>query len=230
MNSQGYRGIDGAPGGWISVTWRRNKFKVEFQERLSLFSFQNTISLIDMPIGLPISGYRQCDLLGRRLLGAKRSSLFLVPSREAVFAKSYLESCENNLTKQNVKLSKQTWNICPKIKELDELLRSEPDLKESLLEAHPEIAFSRLNQNQPLRYSKKTLEGRQERINLLMDAFDPVSINELIIVAKSSYPKLVEDILDASSLVGLLMIPGKKLEFLGESNRDRYGLPMQIAC
>lgn len=231
MTGQSYRGIDGAPGGWISVTLNRKKFVVEFKERLSLLTFSsNMTSLIDMPIGLPISGYRQCDLLGRKLLGQKWSSLFLVPSRDAVYAESYEKSCEKNLSKQNVKLSKQSWNICPKIKELDKLLRSKPELKGSLLEAHPEIAFLRLNQNEPLRNSKKTLEGQQERVDLLIQTFDAKLVEDLINFSKSHFPKLIEDIIDATSLVGLLRSSGKKLEFLGESKRDEYGLPMQIAC
>jgi predicted RNase H-like nuclease len=226
-----FSGIDGAPGGWISVTWIKNKFIIEFQEKLSSFSFSNkTITLIDMPIGLPCTGYRQCDVLGRKLLGIKRSSLFFVPSREAVFAESYSESCQKNLARQNVKLSKQVWNICPKIKELDALLRREQELRKSIFEAHPEIAFYKLNKNLPLRYSKKTLEGRRERIDLLINAFGSTSIKNLITVSESQYPKLLEDIIDAASLVGLLKLSGKKLNFVGDSSCDKYRLPMQIAC
>jgi len=180
-----------------------------------------------MPIGLPEIGYRKCDLLARNILGPRRATLFTVPSRAAFSAETYAESCQKNLPRQGVKLSKQVWNIFPKIKELESLLLSAPGLSETLIEAHPELAFCRLNQNKPLLNPKRTKEGRIERLNLLTSIFDQASIEMLL--SSPGYSKFVEDIIDATSLVALLKLSEGNPKFLEDQSVDKFGLPMQLA-
>ena len=57
------------------------------------------------------------------------------------------------------KVSKQLFNIAPKIREVDEALRTEPSAPARVFEVHPELAFWRLNNGQPLTEPKK-VKGR----------------------------------------------------------------------
>ena len=43
---------------------------------------------IDIPIGFPTAGHRPADLTARAVLGARRSSLFLTPSRAVLEAQT----------------------------------------------------------------------------------------------------------------------------------------------
>ena len=114
-------------------------------ESLLLNLPEKYLVLIDIPIGLPKKESRLCDRLARNKLGPRRSSVFTVPCREAVYAKNYKEACHTNLRFLEKKISIQAWNICPKIQEADLLLQKHPELKEQWLEAHPELAFQALN-------------------------------------------------------------------------------------
>ena len=53
------------------------------------------------------------------------------------------------------KVSKQLFNIAPKIREVDEALRADPDAAGRVFEVHPELAFWRLNGERPLTEPKK---------------------------------------------------------------------------
>ena len=95
-----------------------NDFNCEVHSNLeSLLSNlpEKYLVLIDIPIGLPKKESRLCDLLARDKLGPRRSSVFTVPCRDAVYAKNYKEACHTNLRFLEKKISIQAWNICPKI-------------------------------------------------------------------------------------------------------------------
>jgi len=64
-------------------------------------------------------------------------------------------------------LSKQAWNIVPKIHEIDTLLRDHRTLEGVLRECHPELCFWALNCKQAMQYNKKQREGQQERLRVL---------------------------------------------------------------
>ena len=53
------------------------------------------------------------------------------------------------------KVSKQLFNIAPKIREVDEALRATPDATGRVFEVHPEVAFWRLNGERALTEPKK---------------------------------------------------------------------------
>ena len=130
--------------------------------------------LIDIPIGCPEAGPngRECDSEARRLLGPGRgSSVFTTPSRPVLDADSYAQALELNRRATGRGLSIQTWNIVPRIRAIDRLLRSNTSLRGVLRESHPELCFWALNGRRAMRYSKKRLEGRQERLTVLQHYF-----------------------------------------------------------
>ena len=74
-------------------------------ESLLLHLPEKYLVLIDIPIGLPKKESRLCDRLAREKLGPRRSSVFTVPCRDAVYAKNYKEACQTNhrfLEKKNL--------------------------------------------------------------------------------------------------------------------------------
>jgi len=124
---------------------------------------------VDIPIGLLSQGRgeRSCDLEARRLLSPGRSSsVFPTPSRPAVYAGSYEESQQRNREALGKGLSKQSWGIVPRIREVDELLLASPEVRGQIREVHPEVCFRGLV-GAPMVHSKKTRAGINARLDAL---------------------------------------------------------------
>ncbi|MDX2088612.1 MAG: DUF429 domain-containing protein [Kofleriaceae bacterium] len=130
---------------------------------------------VDIPIGLPdvaVAGGRECDRLARTLLGARASSVFSPPSRRALKAfanrRGYRAvSTANAVGPNGPRLSLQSYNILPKIAEVDALMT--PALQRSVREAHPELCFAQANAGRPMKAAKKQPSGRSERLAVLRD-------------------------------------------------------------
>ena len=114
---------------------------------------------------------------GRAALARKTrgSSVFPAPIRAVLPAASYEEACRLGQAADGRKISKQTYNILPKIRETDELLRNEADLRADLRsvvhEVHPEVSFSLLAGGRPLQSSKRKHQGIRQRCALLEPKF-----------------------------------------------------------
>ena len=138
-------GIDGSKGGWVCVSGYENNFKKLKFEKLEKFhdvkSKNFNLVLVDIPIGLDIDlkkGGRIVDKLARKELLTNKSSIFNAPSRLVLDAKNYEEANKINKSK-GMGLSKQSWNLVKKIKEVDKYIR---DSNETIIfESHPEIIF-----------------------------------------------------------------------------------------
>jgi len=117
-------------------------------------------------------GGRACEREARRLLTGKTSSVFAVPVRAVLASASYREALAVNRASSDHRLglSKQAWNLVPKMRELDALLNNHSPLRKCVFEAHPELAFARLNSGAPVLASKKTEEGKRTRLALLAAA------------------------------------------------------------
>jgi predicted RNase H-like nuclease len=157
-------GVDGCRGGWVAATieGRARRFEIlrGFAEIERLGADR---VLVDMPIGLPDSGYRASDLAARAMLGPARSRVFLGARRPLLSFADY--DAANLWAKRDGKgLSRQLWNILPKIAEIDRFIT--PRHQSWLLEAHPELAFRRLSGGRVLP-GKKTAEGRRLRHEFL---------------------------------------------------------------
>ncbi len=124
--------------------------------------------LIDMPVGLPESpqDLRPEPLLRQELKG-RASTVFNVPCRQAVQERDYAAASRINDEVMGKRLTRQSFGILPKIREIDVFLKKEPAWKNRLLESHPEYCFAKLNQGRPIGLSKRTAEGAAERLLLL---------------------------------------------------------------
>lgn len=157
-------GADACAAGWL-VALRtttgaqppRTRIAATFSDLIALPEAPRVIA-IDMPIGLPertTTGGREPDIVARAKLGKRQSSVFPVPSRRAIMAPDYAEACRIALETSAPprKVSKQTWHLFPRIREIDAIMTSE--LQARVFECHPEVAFWAMNGENPLDEPKK---------------------------------------------------------------------------
>ena len=223
-------GVDGARGGWVAVVAetdgrpRELRFVEKFADLLKGGEFG--LIAVDMPMGFPDlaqKGGRDCERAARAALPGKTSSVFSAPSRKALAAKDYRDACARN--GNGIGLSKQAFNLFPKMRELDASLRKRPACR--IVEAHPELGFARLA-GSPVLEKKRTPEGRKRRLALLAangmgDVADWLDLLPRRLVAP-------DDVIDAAvvCLAALRILAGKGVCLPAKPARDRFGIAMAI--
>ena len=177
-----------------------------------------------MPIGLmdePIPG-RACEPEARALLPGKASSVFPTPSRPALACTTHATA--NAASRKLGKgLNQQTFHLFPKMREIDELMRGSRALRRIVYEAHPELAFARMNGGKPVLSKKRKPEGFAERHMLLAQHGFTWKAEPLSGAAR-------DDVLDAMAVcrTATLIANGTAMRLGPARERDRYGLPMNI--
>ena len=163
-----WMGIDGCRGGWIIACLKDDHpAEIHFIEALRAFlkkAPKDTVILIDMILYKPmVPNPRPFDRFAKAQLGKWHSRVFPAPPQEALKAKDYPEACKHAFSLTGKKISKQCYNLFPKIR-----VANHPSIpQEQLIEYHPEIAFKQLNQNTVIEASKKTALGRTLRRQLI---------------------------------------------------------------
>jgi predicted RNase H-like nuclease len=119
---------------------------------------------LNAPVGLlskPEEGGRRCDQEARRLLGWPRAgSILSPPTRLALQATTFEEA-----SRLSGGLDAVTWYRMSMIREVAEEMA--PYRQRFVYEVHAEMSFFQLNEDRPLRYPKRTNNGRDERRELL---------------------------------------------------------------
>ena len=234
-------GADGCPSGWMVAFVRpegrelRVRVAARFADIMAAPEAPATIA-IDIPIGLPERaghGGRKAENAVRPLLGARQSSVFSVPARAAIYAADYREACRLALANSDPprKVSKQLFNIAPKIREVDEYLRANRAQAAHVFEVHPELAFWRLNGERALSEPKKIKSrpyppGLALRRQLLVEA----GLGESIVNAPPPKGADADDLLDALACAAIArrIHLGEAKPFPAPPPRDSFGLPMAI--
>jgi predicted RNase H-like nuclease len=236
-------GADGCPPGWVVVLkdigGRRAPEVMVCADMAEVLRRPELPGIIgvDMPIGLPDAvgpGGRDPEVELRSELGDRQSSVFAIPSRAAVYAGDYAEACQRSLETSEPprKISKQAFNLFPKIRQLDEMIRADPGLVHILHETHPEGAFMVMNGRTPLDEPKKVKSAIHEpgialRKRLLTDVagFDGDFLDR-------RPPKGVgiDDFIDACACawVAEKIARGTATTWPALPNRDGHGIPMAI--
>jgi predicted RNase H-like nuclease len=166
-------GVDGCSSGWIYASLAAGLDPFGVVPNLSSLINKipdDAVVFVDIPIGLwEKSGHaRNCDTAARRLLGPKRgSSVFPAPPRAILDAKDYDDALKRSRALTGKGLSKQAFAIFPKIREVDNLLAADPRARMMIREIHPELCFWAFAGGSPMNYSKKKLEGFEERMCIL---------------------------------------------------------------
>lgn len=236
-------GVDGCRAGWIAALMEvGNPASARIVIAPTLAAIADAperpaVITVDIPIGLPeyTSGSgRIPEQLIRPLLGQRQSSVFAIPSRQAVYAAEYGEACRRALAHSDPprKVSRQGFNIFPKICEIDALLRSRPELVDKVFEVHPELAFWALNGRQALDQPKKVKGTPFEPGMRLRRALLKRSglLPETLIASLPPRGAAADDLLDALACltVALDLATGGGQSFPDPPGRDAHGLPVAI--
>lgn len=160
-----YLGLDGFRFGWVAA-WidEHGDHGFDYSPGLTrLLAMPHARAMIDMPIGLNVSGYRTCDLRARELVGP---AVFLGARRD-LWRFADMAAANRHYWKHEGKgrgVSAQLWNIRDKLREVDDVMT--PMLQARIGEAHPELIFWNLAGR--VRLERKTSQqGREQRIALL---------------------------------------------------------------
>lgn len=246
-----YVGVDWDSGGWIAVGYTESgepeaaSFEsiAEFWDKYGADAIR---TVVDVPIGLcgsrdqPDWGpeddelSRECDDLARAVIGPRSSSVFTAPCKAAVEAAangdSYDEVNQMNRDHTGKGLMQQAANIASGIREVEELILDQ-EVKDRLLEGHPEVCF-RAFADGNLEFNKKTAPGMAERLKALEDAtgYDEgtwLALAESL--GNDGQATGTDDLLDALALALTAKAEEDEFQKLPENPLEDFeGLPMQM--
>ncbi len=227
-------GIDGCKAGW---------FFFRFEDGVGTFGVAasvaeildaappHTHALIDIPIGLKERGKteRDCDRLAREMLRPKRhSSVFPAPCRQALREADYAAANARNQRVTGRALSRQSWGIAPKIREVDDYLRASEAARGKLRESHPELVFCGLAGG-PMSANKKTRDGFAERMTILQ-LYEPDAKTWIAsaFLAHGGFEASRDDVVDAFALALCAQHPGRWRMLPETPATDPKGLNMNV--
>ena len=241
-------GVDGCKGGWIAVRrggglpLEARTFKT-FSEIVSWLP-PDAIIAVDTPCGLPEMGTpqgRAAERAAQPLLEKRRSSIFAIPSRAAVYAvtgaietggyiaaHAFASAAARGTSEPPTGISIQAFGIFPRIREIDALLRQTPALRGRVFESHPEIAFLTLYGGREMRWRKSSVKGEQERRQVLLaHGFDTSFLSQAPAPRSQAKP---DDFLDACalSLVAQRIMRGEAVSHPDPPERDAFGMLISI--
>ncbi len=228
-------GVDGCKAGWLRVHRDTRGGEIGFDVSLDareLFGREPLPDVvgIDIPIGLTEAGPRECDRLARRLLGRPRSSsVFPPPIRPALGAASRLEASRIRRAIDGSGVGAQAFHLYARIREVDEVLRAQPELRGRVREVHPEVSFRALNGGEAIKASKKTEQGRRTRRRLLAAHFGSPAFDDVRAAFRSSVVA-DDDVLDALAVLWTAerIHRGEAVTLPVDPPRDVEGLAMEI--
>lgn len=229
-------GIDGCRAGWLCLTKDLSSGAVLARILANISDLPGLaprpeVVMVDVPIGLTDAGPRACDLEARARLKPRRaSSVFPAPIRPTLAAASYAQACQIGAAADGRKLSRQTWAILPKIREVDTFLRRDPTRNQWLREVHPEVSFWVWNGGKAMVHRKKSTAGRSEREALVKPVYGAAYT-----AAQSSLPRgqyRNDDLLDAFAALwsGERAVAGTALVIPANPPIDSCGLRMEMVA
>ena len=225
-------GVVPVPRGWliasakyqgVTVAPEEPRIEKTFMDVLDYKPAYHVIATFS-PIGLldePVAKGRSCEREARRLLGAPRASAIAsAPVRRALACSTY----EQAATASGGSLSPVRWAQMARIAEVDKAIA--PYWQRTVFEVHPELSFYQLADDKPLRYSKRTRAGAEER-RLLLEARLPGAER----VLDASLPEISRaQLLDAAACLWTARrIASRAISRLPEDPEwDALGLRMEI--
>jgi predicted RNase H-like nuclease len=229
-------GIDGCKDGWVCVfkDASTGALSVRVINRVAELldpGMRPDIAMIDIPIGLPDSGSREADLAARAYLGSPRaSSVFPCPIRPVLKSNSYEDACSIGLQTDGRKLSKQSWAILPKIREVDDFLCADIKRQRWLREVHPEVCFAVWNAGAAMVDGKKSLRGQEARRALVESVYG----DALRSMIRSQFGRgfAMDDLLDAFAALWTCerVMEGQARTFPLNPKKDSAGLSMEMVA
>jgi predicted RNase H-like nuclease len=130
-------------------------------------------------------------------------------------------------------MTRQSWSIVGKVREVDDVLRRAPELQTRVREVHPEVSFWCLA-GEPMQHRKRSRPGHEERFELLKPLFG----HRLQEVLDEVHDKLMrrdcgdDDLLDAFAALWTAerVAAGTSLTLPRHPALDSAGLRMEIVA
>ena len=227
-------GADGCKRGWFRASRETGSGELRFHvfreasELLRAAPSPRVLGL-DIPIGLPKSGARSCDLEARAVLGARKSSVFPAPLRSALRAGTREEASRITELCDGRRVSTQGFALYEKILEVDTLLVRSGEARARIREVHPEVCFWAWNACEPMRAAKKTPAGIRQR-RALVEAWLGAGV---LARARAEHPRrdvADDDILDAIAALwtATRVVEGRARTLPPVPPVDATGLRMEI--
>lgn len=187
-------GIDAYRGGWVGVELCEGAFVgAHVGDALAdvVAGVPGAAAVgVDMPLGLVDRGVRDTDAAAQRLLGRRRSSIFVIPPAPCWQAASHAEASALSKELTGKGMSIQAWGLRRKLLEANALY----DDGAALWEVHPELSFAELGLTAD-DGSKKTWRGQRARLRVLAAAGIDVPED---LGAAAAVP--ADDVLDAAAV------------------------------
>lgn len=187
-------GVDACKKGWIGIAGDlRAYFAVTIGELVERAEVDGSLAVvgIDIPIGLPVSRPREADVLARRVVGRRASSVFATPVRAALEAATHAEASALNVEATGKGVSQQAFALAKRILEVDAWA---PGARCAVIEVHPEVCFATMA-GRPLSHAKSTWAGGEERRRLLAG----VGMSVVGDIGLAGEVAGVDDVLDAAA-------------------------------
>lgn len=226
--------MDGCRAGWIAIALDESGAHSHLAAATIADvarRYPSGLVLVDIPIGLRDTerDERRCDLEARVLLGPRASSVFPAPCRAALGLATYREASDENHRQTGRRLSKQSFNIAPRVLDVEGYLRRSWASGPVIREMHPEVCFWALA-GRPMLHSKRTIEGAAERIAVLTRHLP--SAAAIVDEVTRAHPKTAlgrDDVVDAlaGAVTARLGAPGLKT-LPATPERDSRNLRMEI--
>ena len=154
-------GCDVARGRWVAVVLVDGAF----DHALLVGSLADVVEVpaaaiaVDIPIGLPATGWRTADLEARAFVGPRRNSVFMTPIRAAVLEPDHAKASALSVADHGKGISRQAHGLRHMILDAERVAAQ-------VHEAHPECSFRAMN-GDVLRDPKTTWNGMHTRLALL---------------------------------------------------------------
>ena len=165
-------GVVPCPGGWLILPARMAGITVAAEEAFvvprlfDVLDFRPTFdaAAINAPMGLrdePNGEFRQCEIEARQFVGWPRAAaIYGTPSRKALaettgLAASKLEPWMNGHDKRRFRWLREA------------AMELAPYHSRRFFSAHPDVSFTQMNEERPLKTSPYHEEGRLERLELI---------------------------------------------------------------
>ena len=222
-------GIDGCKSRWIAIAHEpgSTEFVAQLLETSELARQPWKVAAIDIPIGLPERGRGRLISWRGDSWAHAEAAYFPAPFGRPWGLLRGAQASEITYAQDGRRISQQTFGILPKIRAVDECIRSE-GLRERLFEVHPEVCFAAW-QGRPMMYAKRDLRGHEER-RALIAAFFGGAAFESVEAQLRGQKVALDDIADAFAALWSAnrIHQGAARRFPAEATFDAFDLPMHI--
>lgn len=188
-------GVDGWKNGWVGVELRDGRYVAAHVDPtlrgLIAAAPEARIIGVDIPLGLLDTEVRASDRAARRRLGARSSSLFVMPPRPVFDEADHAAATARAIALTGTGISIQTWGLRAKFLEAEALHQQQGA---PMYEVHPELSFHEMGL-QACDGKKKSWRGQRARLRIL--AGHGIDLPEDLGHAVAAVP--ADDVLDAAA-------------------------------